>query len=71
MTAVDFIIKNNSQYPSLPKNWQELYRVMDAYAKEKAKGIRHAAAEIVLTVGGERDIEEAHRDIINLQISDK
>lgn len=41
----------------------------ELYAKEKHKEARHAAAEIVSTIGerGGRDISEAHRDIMNLK----
>ncbi len=47
--------------------------LIDRLRKEAAKEIRHAAAEIVASIGehGGRDISEAHRDIMNLQITDK
>ena len=42
---------------------------MQIYAEYVAKEIRHTAAEIALTVGDTRTHEEAHRDIMNLQIN--
>ena len=75
MTALEFIKQEPCKLPKsggeevLPLNYA--VKLMEAYAKEKTKEIRHAAAEIALTVGGERNANEAHRDIMNLQISDK
>jgi hypothetical protein len=45
-----------------------LYEAMRLYAAYVAKETRHAAAEIALTVGETRTPDEAHRDIMNLQI---
>lgn len=45
-----------------------IYEAMRLYAAHAAKEIRHAAAEITLTVGDTRTPEEAHQDIMNLQI---
>ena len=48
-------------------NREDVEAALSLYAAHVSKEIRHAAAEIALTVGETRTPEEAHRDIMNIQ----
>lgn len=47
--------------------YREITKISKKHDNEVAKQVRHAAAEIVLSVGSKRDVNEAHRDIMNLK----
>jgi hypothetical protein len=49
-------------------NREDVEAALNLYAAHVSKEIRHTAAEIALTVGNTRTPEEAHRDIMNLQL---
>jgi hypothetical protein len=73
MTVEEFY--QSTDFPELDKHdrkaatftYYDMLDFSERYAGQKAKEVRHAAAEIALTVGGERDANEAHRDIMNLK----